>query len=97
VLAALPRTNERMTRSDMRRAGSAVISFNRVVSMSVMCTAMSIIEVGVLVSRNQRHPLFSDVLSFLQFFLALMFGLLSVRFLWAAVLKKKAKEHTGYE
>jgi hypothetical protein len=97
LLAALPRTNERITRSDMRRATSAVMSFNRAVLMGAMCAVMSIVEVGVLVSRDARYPLFSAGFSFLQFFLAPMFALLAVRFLRVAVLKRRAKEHRGEE
>ena len=95
VLAALPPTDERITRNDMRRAATSVVSFKRAVLMGMMCAAMSIVEIGVLVDRNSRHPLLSDGLSFLHFCLVAAFVALTARFLMIAVRETRAKEHAG--
>jgi hypothetical protein len=92
VIADAPRTEERITHSEVRKAMANAMSFKRSLLIGAMWTFTCSMQVFVLVIRNARHPLFSDAQSFVNLFAAIMAAGLAVHYLVIALRKVRQRK-----
>ena len=86
ILAAARRTDERITGREIRSAMGKAISLRRALSLGALWMFVGAIQVVNLIIRDARHPMFSDVQSYLSLFtltiaagLAVYYGVLAIR------------------
>jgi hypothetical protein len=89
VLAGAPRTDERITRGELRRAMADAMSMKRALLIGGTWTFTCVMQTFGLVVRNARHPLFSDALSFINLFVAIVAAGLAVHYLLIALRKAR--------
>jgi hypothetical protein len=89
VLAGAPRTNERITRGEVRHAMASAMSFKRSLLIGSAWSLTFSLQVFGLVIRNARHPLFSDVQSCLNLFTAVVAAGLAAYYLGIAIRKMR--------
>lgn len=92
ILAGAPRTEERITQSELRQAMAKAISLRRSLILGAAWTGIGLLQVFNLVIRNGRHPLFSDVQSYLNAFTLIIATGLAVYYFVLAVRKLRQKE-----
>jgi hypothetical protein len=87
VLATAVPTQQRITRRELRRAMGDAMSLKKSALLSA-CWIFAFTMQGVLlVTRNARHPLFSDVQSYMSLFTAVLAAGLAAYYLVLAVRK----------
>lgn len=89
VLAGLPRTDERISSSDLRQAMAKAMSFRRALLIGATWATTFLLQIFILVMRNGRHPLFGDAQSFLNVFLAIVAAGLAAHYLVIAIRKAR--------
>jgi hypothetical protein len=89
ILAGAPRTEERITRGELRRAMVDAMSMKRTLLIGGTWTFTCVMQTFGLVVRNARHPLFSDALSFINLFVAIVAAGLAVHYLLIALRKAR--------
>jgi hypothetical protein len=89
IIAGAPRTDMRITHAEMRRACANAISTRRALVYAALWTFTSSTQVFSLVVRNARHPLFSDLQSFLNMFTAVVAAGLAIHYLVMAIRKMR--------
>jgi hypothetical protein len=92
ILAGAPRTEERITHHELRQAMTRAISPRRALLLGALWTVTCGSQVFILVIRNARHPLLSDVQSYLNLFTATVAAGLVVYYLVVAIRKIMQKE-----
>jgi hypothetical protein len=92
IIADAPRTEERITNGEVRRAMANAMSLKRVLLIGAMWTFTCSMQVFILVIRNARHPLFSDAQSFVNLFAAIMAAGLAVHYLVIALRKVRQRK-----
>ena len=92
ILAGAPRTEERITHTELRQAMTKAISLRRSLILGAVWTGIGLLQVFNLVIRNARHPLFSDVQSYLNAFTLIMAVGLAAYYLVLAIRKLRQKE-----
>ena len=91
VLAGAPRTEERITRGELRQAMASAMSLKRSLLIGATWTFTCSMQVFSLLIRNARYPLFSDAQSFINLFVAIMAAGLAVHYLVIALRKVRQK------
>jgi hypothetical protein len=86
-IAHAPRTDMRITSGEMRRALANAISARRALVYAALWSVTSSTQVFSLVVRNARHPLFSDLQSFLNMFTVVVAAGLAIHYLVMAIRK----------
>jgi hypothetical protein len=89
ILAGAPRTEERITRGELRRAMADGMSMRRVLLIVAIWSFTGLMQVAVLVIRNARHPLFSDAQSFINLFVVILAAGLVLKYLLIALDKRR--------
>jgi hypothetical protein len=92
VLAGAPRTDERITRGELRQAMADAMSMKRVLLIGGTWTFTCLMQTFGLVIRNARNPLFSDALSFINLFVAVVAAGLAVHYLLIALRKARQQK-----
>jgi NADH:ubiquinone oxidoreductase subunit K len=92
VLAAAPRTEERITNGELRCAMANAMSFKRSLIIGALWTVTCLAQVFTLVIGNARHPLLSDVQSWLNVFTAIVAAGLTAYYLSLAIRKIAPKQ-----
>ena len=92
VLAAAPRTQERINSGELRQAMANAMSFKRSLMIGALWTVTCLAQVFTLVIRNASHPLFSDVQSCLNVFTGVVAAGLAAYYLSLAVRKIAPKQ-----
>lgn len=92
ILAGAPRTEERITQSELRQAMAKAMSLRRSLILGAVWTGIGLMQVFNLVIRNGRHPLFSDVQSCLNFLTLIIAAGLAVYYFTVAVRKLRQRE-----
>ena len=87
ILAGLPRSNERITSAELRKAMTGSISFKAALWTGILWTVTCLSQIFVLVIRNDRHPLFADAQSWTTLFLLTAAALLAARHFRLAIRK----------
>jgi hypothetical protein len=87
ILAGLPRSNERITPVELRKAMAGSISFKAALWTGILWTVTCLSQIFVLVIRNERHPLFGDAQSYTTLFLLTVAALLAARHFHLAIRK----------
>jgi hypothetical protein len=87
IIAAARRTEERIDRREMRQALADALSLRRTLLLGALWTFSCLTQVFILVVRNARHPLFSDIQSYLNAFTAVLAAGLTAYYLYLAVRK----------
>jgi hypothetical protein len=91
ILAGASRTDQRITRGELRRAMANAMSMKRALLIGCTWTFTCLVQVFGLVIRNAHHPLFSDVQSFINVFVAAMAAWLASYYL-LIVLRKVRRQ-----
>jgi hypothetical protein len=89
ILAGAPRTEERITRGELRRAMADGMSMRRVLLIVAIWSFTGLMQVAVLVIRNARHPPFSDAQSFINLFVVILAAGLVLKYLLIALDKRR--------
>ena len=92
ILAGAPRTEERITHSELRQAMTKAISLRRSLILGAVWTGISLLQIFNLVIRNGRHPFFSDVQSYLNAFTLIIATGLAAYYFVIAIRKLRQKE-----
>ena len=92
ILVGAPRTEERITHHELRQAMTKAISLRRALLVSGLWAVACGFQVTTLVIRNARHPLLSDVQSYLNLFTATVAAGLVIYYLVVAIRKIRQKE-----
>jgi hypothetical protein len=92
ILANAPRTEERIAHQELRQAMAKAISPRRAFVLSALWAAACAFQVFTLVIRNARHPLLSDVSSYLHLFTAIVAAGLVVHYLVIAIRNLRQSE-----
>jgi hypothetical protein len=87
IIAAAPRTGERIGQREMRQAMANAMSLKRTLLIGVLWSFSCLTQVFTLLLRNARHPLFSDVQSYLSFFTAAVAAGLAAYYLCLVIRK----------
>jgi hypothetical protein len=87
IISTASRTQERIDRRDMRQALAGAMSLKRTLLISALWSFSCLTQVFTLVLRNARHPLLSDVQSYLSLFTAVVAAGLAAYYLYLAVRK----------
>jgi hypothetical protein len=90
ILANAPRTQERITNRELRRAMVDAMSMKKTLLLAACWTFTSFMQVVILVTRNAHHPLFGDAQSYVALFTGVLAAGLAVYYLVLAVRKPKA-------
>jgi uncharacterized membrane protein len=94
VLAGAPRTDERISRSEIRQAMAKTMSFRATLLVGAAWVAILLLQIYNLVMGSTRHPLFSDAQSFLNLFLVITAAGLAAHYLVIAMRKARSKKET---
>jgi hypothetical protein len=92
VIADAPRTDERITNGEMRKAWANAMSVRRALLTGAIWTFLYSVQVYVLVTQNARHPLFSDTQSFLNLYLVIFTAGVAVYYFVIALRKVRQKK-----
>ena len=92
ILAGAPRTEERISRSERRQAVARMLSLKMVVVVVACWSFTALMQIVMLVIRNGRHPLFSDVQSFMNVLVAIICTGLAIYYLVIAIGKMKVQK-----
>jgi hypothetical protein len=92
VLAGAPRTEERITNGEIRKAAANAMSVKRALLTGAIWTFLYSVQVYVLVTQNARHPLFSDTQSFLNLYLVIFTAGVAVYYFVIALRKVRQKK-----
>ena len=92
ILAGAPRTEERITPSELRQAITKAISLRRALILGAVWAGIGLLQVPNLVIRDGQHPLFSDVQSYLNALTLIVATGLAVYYLVLAIRKFRQKE-----
>ncbi len=92
ILANAPRTEERITPHELRQAMTKAISPRRALILGALWTVTFASQVFILVIRQGRHPILSDVQSYLNLFTAIVAAGLVAYYLVLAIRKIRRKE-----
>ena len=92
ILADAPRTEERITHQELRQAMAKAISPRRAFLLGALWAVACGFQVLTLVIRNTRHPLLSDVSSYLHVFTAIVAAGLVVHYLVIAIRNLRQSE-----
>lgn len=92
ILANAPRTDERITSRELRKAMAAAVTVRRAVLYASLWTMVCGFQVFTLIIRNPRHPLFGDFQSYVNVFTATLAAGLAVYYLVLMVRKLRQKE-----
>jgi tryptophan-rich sensory protein len=92
VIADAPRTEERITHAEVRKAMANAMSMQRALLFGAVWTFLYSVQVYVLIIRNARHPLFSDAQSFVSLYLVIMAAGFAVHYLVIALRKFRQKK-----
>lgn len=95
ILGAAPRTEECITGGELRQAMANAMSFKRSLLIGALWTAVCLLQVFTLAIRNARHPLFSDVQSYLNVFTAVVAAGLAAYYL-SLVIRKISHKHAAH-
>jgi hypothetical protein len=87
IISTASRTQERIDRREMRQALAGAMSLQRTLLIGALWSFSCLTQVFTLVLRNARHPLFSDVQSYLSLFTAVVAAGLAAYYLTLAVRK----------
>jgi hypothetical protein len=92
ILAEAPRTNERITRREMRKAMTGAMSVRKSLLLAATWVFVCVTQVAILVDRSWHHAaLFSNVQSYFNTFTAVLGALLALYFLAVAIRKVEAR------
>jgi hypothetical protein len=91
ILAGAPRTEQKITRGELRLAMSNAMSFERALFIGSAWGLTCAMQVFSLVTRNARHPLFGDPQSYVNVLAAAIATGLAAYYLGIAIRKLKAK------
>ena len=92
ILAGAPLTEEQITPSELRQAMTKAISLRKSLILGAVWTGIALLQVFNLVIRNGRHPLFSDIQSYLNAFTLVVATGLAAYYLILAVRKFRQRE-----
>jgi hypothetical protein len=92
VIADAPRTEERITHADVRKAMANAMPVKRALLFGAIWTFLYSVQLYVLIIRNARHPLFSDAQSFFSLYLVIMAAGFAVHYLVIALRKFRQKK-----
>lgn len=90
VLRSAVATHARFGRWDRWRATVDALPFRTLLLIFVLVACGAAAQIGSLVMRNERYPLFSDATSWLQLFGAAMMTLLAVMYLLGLIRKRRS-------
>jgi len=88
-IAGAPRTDMRISNGEMRKAMADAMSTRRALVYAALWSFTSATQVFSLVVRNARHPLFSDLQSFVSMFVVVVAAGLVVHYLVIAIRKMR--------
>jgi hypothetical protein len=91
IVADAPLTDERITRSELRKAMTKAMSLRKTLLLAVTWAFTCGTQVWILVIRNWYHPLFSDVQSYLNTFTAVLGAALALYYLAVAIRKIESR------
>ena len=94
VLVGAPRTDERISRSELRQAAVKAMTFRATLLIGAAWVIIILVGIFTLVMNSDRHPLFSDAQSFLNVFSVITAVGLAAHFLVIVVRKARSKETT---
>ena len=94
VLVGAPRTDERISRSELRQAMAKAMTFRATLLIGAAWVIILLLQIFNLVMGSARHPLFSDAQSFLNVFLVISAAGLAAHYLVIVVRKVRSKEMT---
>jgi membrane-associated HD superfamily phosphohydrolase len=89
ILAAATPTTAAITSSEIRAAISKTTSFKAAMFSATMCAFGCACQIFILVIRNARHPLFSDVQSGLSIFIAAVCAAAAIGYFVRAIGKAR--------
>jgi hypothetical protein len=92
VIADAPRTEERITHAEVRKAMANAMSLKRALLSGGFWAFLYSVQVYLLVIGNATHPLFSDAQSFLNLYLVIMAAGLAVHYFVIALRKLRRKK-----
>jgi tryptophan-rich sensory protein len=92
VIAGAPRTEERITHAEVRKAMANAMSLKRALLFGAVWTFLYSVQVYFLIIRNARHRLFSDAQSFISLYLVIMAAGFAVHYLVIALRKFRQKK-----
>jgi len=87
ILAGAPTTQERITRHELRKQMADAMSLRKTALIGGVWAFNCAVQVFSLVIRNAKHPLFSDIQSYLNIFVATLAAGLAIYYLVVAVRK----------
>jgi hypothetical protein len=87
IISTASRTQERIDRREMRQALAGAMSLKRTLLLGALWSFSCLTQVFTLVLRNARHPLLSDVQSYLSLFTVVVAAGLAAYYLYLAVRK----------
>jgi hypothetical protein len=91
ILADAPRTEERITSGELRRAMADAMSLKKLLLLAACWVFTSTMQVMILVARNAQHPLFSDAQSYVALFTGVLAAGLAVHYLVLVARKLRAR------
>jgi len=94
ILASAPRTEELITAREIRGAMADALSLRRTLAYAALWGFVASMQTFNLFMRNARHPLFTDVQSYVNLFAAVVAAFLVVRYLGIAIRKLRQKPAT---
>jgi hypothetical protein len=92
IIANAPRTDERITRPELRKAMIDALSYRKSLLLGATWTFSSLMQVSILLMRNGRHPLFSDAGSCMIAFAAILGAALAIYYLYIAIGKVRQRQ-----
>jgi len=94
VLAGAARTEQRISRSELRQAMAKAMTFRATLLIGAAWVIILLLQIFNLVMGSARHPLFSDAQSFLNVFLVISAAGLAAHYLVIAIRRARSKEMT---
>jgi hypothetical protein len=91
ILAAAPRTDEKITRGELRHAMTNALTFKRALFIGAAWSLTCAMQAFSLFLRNARHPLLGDTQSYVNMFTALVAAGLAVYYLGIAIRTLRQK------
>jgi hypothetical protein len=92
ITAGLPRTEERITHRELRKAMADAMSFKRTLLIAAAWTVTFVSQCATLAIRNGQHPLLSDAQSYVTLVGAIFAAGLAVNYTVIAVRKMTRSE-----
>jgi ABC-type Mn2+/Zn2+ transport system permease subunit len=91
ILAGAPRTDDKITRGELRHAMTNALTFKRALFIGAAWSLTCAMQAFSLVVRNARHPLFGDTQSYVNLFTAIVAAGLAAYYLGIALRKLRRK------